>query len=151
MPVMKAQQAVMSRESAIVMDLSDLEREAATIVSRARAEAARLMNEGRAAAERDSQKIRELAHEAGHKAGFAAGMAAGQKQGHDEAVAGAAAQLKDLPARWGQTLELLQQHMPTHVADTRTDVVKLALKIAARVTHQEALKNRQVAVAVVEE
>jgi flagellar assembly protein FliH len=151
MPVMKAQHSHLARESAIVMDLSDLEREAAQILARARAEAARLMTDGRAAAERESQKIRDAARAAGHKEGLDAGLAQGKKQGHDEALAAVAAQLKDLAARWSQTLELLHQHMPTHIAETRTDVIKLALKIAERVTHQEALRNRQVAPAVVEE
>ena len=41
--------------------------------------------------------------------------------------------------------------MPVHVAEARTDLIKLALAIAARVTRQEALKNRQVAAAVVED
>jgi flagellar biosynthesis/type III secretory pathway protein FliH len=39
--------------------------------------------------------------------------------------------------------------MPAHAADARTDLVRLALAIAARVTHQEALKNKHVAEAVV--
>jgi flagellar assembly protein FliH len=151
MPVMKAQQSPSMRETAIVMDLSDLEREARQIVAGARAEATRLMTDGRAAAEREAQKIRETARAAGQKEGFDAGLAQGKKQGHDEAVAAVSAQLKDLTARWSQTLELLQQHMPTHIADAKTDVVKLALKIAQRVTHQEALRNRNVAAAVVEE
>ncbi len=151
MPVMKAQHSHPTRESAIVMDLSDLEREAAQIVNRARAEAARLMTEGRVAAERESQKIRDTARAAGLKEGTDAGLAQGKKQGHDEALAAVTAQLKDLAARWSQTLEVLHQHMPTQIADTRTDVIKLALKIAERVTHQEALRNRAVAPAVVEE
>jgi flagellar assembly protein FliH len=151
MPIMKARESHQQRESAIVMDLSDLEREAAQIVARARAEAQRLVTEGRAAAEREAHAIRQAARDEGHKQGLDAGLSQGRKQGHDEAVAAVSAQLKDLAARWSQTLELLQQHMPTHVADTRTDVVKLALKIAERVAHQEAVRNRQVAVAVVEE
>jgi len=151
MPVMKAQQQQRTRESAIVMDLSDLEREGAGIVDRARAQAARLMAEGKSAAQRETLGIREQARQAGHREGLEAGLAEGRKQGHDEALAAAAAQLKDLAARWSQTLEVLHQHMPEHVADARTDLVKLALAIARRVTHQEALRNRQVTAAVVEE
>ena len=41
--------------------------------------------------------------------------------------------------------------MPAHLADARTDLVRLALHIATRITHQEALLHRQVAPAVVEE
>ena len=151
MPVMKAQQYCPGRESAIVMDLSDLEREAGQIVAHARAEAVRLMTEGRAAAERESHRIREAARDAGFKEGLEAGKVQGKQEGHDEAVAAVTVQLKDLTARWSQSLELLHQHMPTHIADTRTDIVKLALKIAERNTHQTALLNRQIAPAILEE
>ncbi|HEY4329425.1 MAG TPA: FliH/SctL family protein [Phycisphaerae bacterium] len=150
---MKAQQggAQRVRESAIVMDLSDLEQEAAKIVATARAEAARLMAEGRTQAEREKQRIREDAREAGHKEGLEAGLMQGRQQGHDESLAAVSSQLKDVSARWSQTLELLQQHMPAHIADSRTDLVRLAVAIAGRVTRAEALRNRQVAPAIVEE
>ncbi len=151
MPVMKAQHKSRVRDSAIVMDLSDLEHEAAEIVARARDQAARLLADGRAAAERETLRIREQARQAGQQEGLEAGLAQGRQQGRDEALAAAAAQLADLTARWSQTLELLRQHMPEHVADAREDLVKLALAIARRVTHQEALQNRQVAAAIVEE
>ena len=151
MPVMKAAQKSGARDSAIVMDLSDLEREAAHIVQHARQEAARLVAEGRASAERETLRIREQARQAGQKEGLEFGLAQWRQQGHDEALAASAAQLKDLTARWSKTLDLLQQHMPEHVADAREDLVRLALAIARRVTHLEALRNRQVAKAVVEE
>jgi flagellar assembly protein FliH len=151
MPVMKAEQRPRLRESAIVMDLSDLEREGAGIVARARTDAARVLADGKSAAQRETLHIREQARQAGHQEGLEAGLAEGRRQGREEALAATAAQLKDLAARWAQTLELLHQHMPEHVADARTDLVKLALAIARRVTHQEALHNRQVAAAVVEE
>lgn len=151
MPVLKAQATQRVRESAIVMDLSDLEREAARLVSQAQAEAARIVSEAKSAAEREQLKIREQARQAGHREGMAAGLQEGKKQGHDEAVAAVGAQLKELTARWSQTLELLHQHMPVHLGDVKTDLLKLALAIAARVTHAEALRNREVAPAVAAE
>ncbi len=151
MPVMKAQSPRRIRESPIVMDLADLEHCAAEIVSRARQEAERIVAGAKAAAQRETLQIREQARQAGHQEGLQAGLAEGRQQGHDEALAGVAAQLKDLVARWTQTLDLLQQHMPEHVADARMDLVQLALTIARRVARQEALRNRQVAAAVVED
>ncbi len=133
------------------MDLSDLEREAARIVARAQGEAARIIADATAAAEHDTLKIREQAKAAGHKEGLEAGLKQGQKQGHDEAAAAVGAQLKELTARWSQALELLHQNMPVHLADVKTDLLKLSLAIAARVTHAEALRNRQVAPAVAAE
>ena len=151
MPVMKAQPKSRLADSAIVMDLSDMEHEGAVLIDRARREAARLLADGAAAAQRQTVAIREQARQAGHQEGLQAGLAEGRQQGHDEALAAVAAQLKDLSARWSQTLDLLRQHMPEHVADARQDLVRLALAIALRVTRQEALRNRQVAAAVVED
>src|SRR3954467_3790419 len=104
MPVMKAQQVQHIRQSAIVMDLSDLEHEAAEIVSRAKAEAVRVLAEGRAQAQREVAGIREAARQAGHGEGLAAGLQEGRQQGKAEAVAAAEAQLKELTSRWSQTL-----------------------------------------------
>lgn len=148
---MKAQLNQRVRESAIVMDLSDLEREAASIVAQAKMEVSRIMSDGREAAQRETLRIREDARQIGYQEGLEAGLRDGQKQGHDEALSAVTTQLKELAARWSQTLEILHQHMPAHVADARTDLVRLAVAIARRVTHQEALRNREVAPPVVEE
>ena len=78
----------------------------------------------------ESVRIREDARLAGQREGFAAGQIDGRKQGHDEAVAAAGKQLSELASRWSKTLELLHQHMPAHVADAKTDLVRLSLAIA---------------------
>jgi flagellar assembly protein FliH len=149
MPLLKASTAQQTRQSCIVMDLSDLEHEATQIVSKARAEADRILADARQSAGREATQIREEARAAGHAEGLQAGLAEGQKTGHDAALANTTPILNDLTARWSQALEILHQHMPAHAADARTDLVRLALAIAARVTHQEALKNKHVAESVV--
>ena len=151
MPIMKPQTPPRTRESPIVMDLADLEHCAVEIISHARQDAARILADAKSAAQRETLHIREQARQAGHQEGLQTGLAEGRKQGHDEALAAATAQLKDLTSRWSQTLDLLHQHMPEHVADARMDLVQLALAIARRVTRQEALRNRQVAANLVEE
>jgi flagellar assembly protein FliH len=128
MPLMKAKSTPRMRETSIVMDLSDLEHEASQLIARARNEATRIINEAKAIAERDALKIRE-----------------------DARIKQYAQALLELTTRWSQTLDLLHQSMPTHAADAKTDLVRLALAIADRVTHQHALLNRQVAQATVEE
>ena len=152
MPLLKAQRTPDKlRESAIVMDLSDLEREAAGMLQRARAQADKLLADARADAQRETVRIREEARLAGQEEGRQQGLAEGRHQGHDEALAQAQARLADLASRWSQTLDLLQQHMPVHVADARTDLIRLALGIASRVTRQEAIKNRGIAPVLAEE
>jgi flagellar biosynthesis/type III secretory pathway protein FliH len=78
-------------------------------------------------------------------------MAKGLKQGHDEALAAVSQRLAELLDRWSKTLDILQQNMPAHVADARSDMVKLSLAIAEKVTHQTALRDRAVAQATMED
>jgi flagellar assembly protein FliH len=148
---MKAQQVARSSHSAIVMDLGDVEREAARTVSRARAEAEQIVSQARVQATAEAARLREEGRLAGHAEGFAAGQEEGRKQGHDEAVAQTAALVQELVGRWNQTLEALQQNMAPHHADARADLVRLALAVAGRVTHAEGLRNRKVAEATVAE
>jgi len=151
MPVMKAQAGSQVIASAIVMDLSDLEYEAATMIARARADAARMTNEAKTTAERVGQGIREQAREVGHQEGFETGRQEGIKVGHDQAVAQVTQQLAALTDRWSKTLDILHQNMPAHIADAKTDLVRLALAIAQRVTGQEVLKDRKVAKKTIED
>jgi len=141
MPVMKSHLSSAARQSAIVMDLSDLESQAARILTDAKAQGQDVLKHACAQATQQSDSIREAARQAGHAEGYAAGLAEGQKQGHDAAFAQAQAALADLTARWSQTLDIFQQNLPTHLADARLDLVRLAVAIATRVTRQEALRN----------
>ncbi|MCL2647875.1 MAG: FliH/SctL family protein [Phycisphaerales bacterium] len=151
MPIMKAQSGSQVTASAIVMDLSDLEYEAASIMARAKADAARLVSDTKTAAERMSLEIREQARQAGHREGFDAGQQEGIKAGHDQAILQTSQQLTALADRWSKTLDLLHQNMPAHIADAKTDLVRLALSIAQRITGQEALRDRKVAEKTIED
>jgi len=144
MPVVKALHASAMRQSAIVMDLSDLERQAADLVANARKQAADIVAQARAEAQAQTAAIKEEARQAGHVEGHQAGFQEGHQAGHDEALVQTKQGLQDLVARWSNTLGQLQNNMPTHMADARIDLVRLSLAIAIRITHQEALENKAV-------
>jgi flagellar assembly protein FliH len=148
---MKAQDAQRTRQSAVVMVLCDLEREAGRIISRAHEQAHQIVADAVKAAGSESAKLREAGRLAGHAEGYEDGMAKGLKQGHDEALAAVSQKLADLLDRWSKTLDILQQNMPAHVADARSDMVKLSLTIAEKVTHQTALRDRTVAQATLDD
>ncbi len=151
MPLVKAHYAAQTHRSAIAMDLADIEQEASQIIASAHAEAARILAEAHSNAAREGLQIRANAKSEGYAEGLAQGAADGQKSGHEQALATHSQVLKDLTTRWSQTLDILHQHMPAHVADAKTDLVRLALTIAAKITHQEALQNRNVAQATIED
>ena len=145
MPLVKAKQAQAHHQSAIVMDLSDLERQAERIIGDARARGQQIVDDAHKIAAEEAKRIKEEARKGGHAEGFAAGESLGHQAGHDEAVKNVARALADLTGRWAQLLEIIEQNLPTHMADAKVDLIRLALAIAAKVTRQEPVKNRKVA------
>ena len=142
MPLVKAHhQSLPARQSAIVMDLADLEQQASKMIELAQRQAQEILAAARAEAEREGVELREQARQTGQREGYEAGFQAGQAKGHEEAVAQAGEGFAALVARWSATLEKLEANLPMHLADVRVDLVKLALAIAAKVTRQEALRN----------
>ncbi|MEI8195926.1 MAG: FliH/SctL family protein [Phycisphaerae bacterium] len=152
MPLVKAHhQSLPARQSGIVMDLADLEQQAAQMLEKAQRQAQEILAAARADAQREGQEIRDQARKTGHQEGYEAGFQEGQAKGHDVAVTQAGEGFNALVARWSATLEKLQANLPMHLADVRVDLVKLALAIAAKVTRQEALRNSAVMQANVQE
>jgi len=151
MPLLKAHKSNSDANSPLVMNLASLENEGERIIARARAEADRILAEARARAEAEAKVVRDQSREAGFAEGHAQGLQEGQKQGHDEALAMVSQTLQDLAARWSRTIDNLEVQMPTHAADAKIDLVKLALAIAGKVTHQTALVEKAVVTATVEE
>jgi len=150
MPVVKARQTHHLQTSAIVMDLADLEIQARTLIAHAQSQAAAILQSARDQATAEATAIREEARRAGHEAGVQTGLPEGLEKGRQEALAQHAPAVAQLLACWQQTLGVFQENLPAHLADARTDLVRLALAIAAIVTRQEALRNPGVVQANVE-
>src|SRR5689334_8883855 len=100
MPVVKARETNRLQNSAIVMDLRDLESQAAEILTVARAQAAQIIQAGKTQAESEAKKIRDIARQAGHAEGLETGLKEGREKGHDEALAATKTTLADLTTRW---------------------------------------------------
>lgn len=145
MPVVKAQQLEQRvRQSAIVMDLADMEHEGTRIITEARKQAEAIVAKAREEAIRDGERLREEARAAGHAEGLAKGMEEGRQAGHDEAVVQVKQGLEALIGRWDGALEAFEQGLPTHLADVKMDLVQLAVAIAAKVAKTEGLRNKGV-------
>jgi flagellar assembly protein FliH len=144
MPVVKAQQTHHLQNTAIAMDLGDLEEHARNIIKKAQAQAGTIIQNAREQSTADAQVAREESRRAGHEEGYKAGLEQGMAAGREQASAQHKPALEQLVARWQQTLTVLQQNLPSHLADARTDLVRLALEIAGVVTRQEAVRNANV-------
>lgn len=136
---------------AIVLDMGDIDRQAAHVREAAGAEAHRILEEARAAAE----KIRAEASKEAAKAGKAEGRAEGIKQGRAEgkkaAEAEHAARLKELDAAWTSALNEFVERREAMLDGARGDVVRLALAIAERVTRRAIAADARVAERTLEE
>lgn len=119
---------------AIVLDLGDLQRQGAMLVSQARAQAEAIVAEARA--ERDS--IIAGAAEKGHADGFVAGRSAGHQAGLEAGRAAALTEFKDklskLDAAWVAAAESFNASREDLLRSAQRDVLRVAVRIAERVT-----------------
>lgn len=144
MPVMKAKDFARAQQSAIVLDMADIEKQAANLLAQASARADQILREARTKANQEGEAIKQTAMEQGRQDGYQAGLAEGMKAGHDEAVTQNAAALQELTKRWNEYLDLLQANIPTHLADMKQDLIRLSITIATRVIKQEGRLNPKV-------
>lgn len=131
---------------AVVLDLGDLVRQGDQIRARARAEAERIVAEARA----ERERLLAGAAEEGRREGLAKGLEEGRKNGEEagkrEALAAAADRLKALEERWGAALAGFESQRDEMLLEARTDVLRLALLAAEKVT-KRAIEMRPEAAA----
>lgn len=151
MPVVKAKDFARQQGSAIVLDMADIEKQAANLLAQASARADQILREARTKANQEGEELKRLAMEQGKQDGYQAGLAEGIKAGHDEAVMQTAAALQELTKRWNEYLDLLQANIPTHLADIKQDLIRLSIAIATRVIKHEGRLNPAVTEANVAE
>lgn len=135
---------------AIVLDLGDLQRQGEVLIQSARNRAAEIIRQ--AEAERD--RLLSGAAEKGHAEGFARGIeegrARGQEEGRAAAAEAAAAQLQAIRDGWDAALAAFVADRERMLAQAREDVLRLALRIAEKVTKRKIATDSSVAVAQVE-
>lgn len=148
---MKAKDYARVLESPIVLNMADIEKQASQLLTQASTKAEQILAEARARAQKEGEQLRQQAAEKGKAEGYQAGMAEGMKAGHDEALRQNSEKLADLTKRWNEYLDLLMQNIPTHLADIKQDLIRLAIAVATRVIKHEGKNNPNVAEANVAE
>jgi flagellar biosynthesis/type III secretory pathway protein FliH len=135
---------------AIVLDLGDLQRQGAMLVTQARAQAEAIIAEARA----ERQRILAGAAEQGHAEGLAAGHAAGHQAGFEAGRAAALAEFKDqlakLDAAWSAAAESFNNSREHLLRSAQRDVLRVAVRIAERVTKRVIRIDPAVAAAQLE-
>ncbi|MBC24546.1 MAG: hypothetical protein CMJ32_11630 [Phycisphaerae bacterium] len=134
MPLMKKTQSEPVQAGAVVLDLGDLREQAEAILQEARLQAEGIIGDARAKAD----AIISEAHPTGHEQGRRDGYEAGFNQGREDALKSVADQarqeLQSLQDSWKAQLELFAADRERMSERAETDLIELALKIAAAVT-----------------
>jgi len=130
--LIKAGQFAGAGKGLYTLDLRDISEKAEAIVSRARAEADRLV----ADAHRQIETMREQVRAEAHQAGYEAGLAGGRKAGHEAALEAARARFaeeqNDLTGLLSKLVGSLRDRREQLYAEARRDVIVLAIAIASR-------------------
>lgn len=136
MPVLKRQNADQFARDAVVLNLADIAQQGEAILSAARQEAERIVAAAKAERERLIGDATQVGHAAGHTAGIAEGREAGKAAGETAARAEHAEALRALQAAWSAALEEFLVQREHLLVTCKTDVLKLALSIAERITYR---------------
>ncbi len=150
MAVIKRSSADDLTRDAIVLDLGDLQRQAAAMLASARAEAERIANDARDERRRIMEGAAEAGREQGYQAGLEAGTRAGIDQGRQAALVEHAAKLAAIEHAWEESLSTFESQRRDLLLSAQTDLLRLAVAIAERVTHTVVRADPGVAAAQVE-
>lgn len=136
--IIKAGDARIASRGMLGLDLRDIASQAESIVVAARAEAERIVAEGR----RQAEALREQSSKSGYTAGHELGLAEGRREGEQTALLAAKARLESeqasLVASLTQLLNDFRDRREAFLIAARRDVVVLAVIIAKRITEKLA-------------
>ena len=127
--------------------MADIERQAKTILLRARQQADQLLAAAQSEAETLKQQAIAEGRAEGHRQGLAQGTEQGRKAGHDQALAEHRAQLQQAIQSLNAAMTSIQQHRGELESQALAEVVELALAVARRVTKRQALVDPEVLIA----
>ena len=131
--IITRQQVEEATQQAVALNLRDLEQTARQAVEQARAKAREILTEALATA----REMGQVATARGEKAGYDAGYAGGQEAGLAEALEKETQRLREATGSVRETLVEVLREIETHrndlLAESRQDLVLLAVAIAERI------------------
>ena len=132
MPVVKHTLTAPLARGAHVLELADMKAEGEQMLADADAESERVLDAAMRAAETMAADADERGFAEGHARGLTEGRAAGQDEGREHALKETGEELQALTTRWNAALDAWEQDRATMLADTRDDLVRLAIALAER-------------------
>jgi len=144
MAIVKATNSTRLLRDAIVLDMSDLGRQAERLMTAAREEAARVLREAR----READELIAGAEAQGFTQGLQQGAAEGEAKGFDVGRALAVEQFTErlgrLSQRWEEAIASWNAERQRMLSEAREDVIRLALELGKKVVHRLAVGDPSV-------
>jgi flagellar assembly protein FliH len=134
MALLRQANATTAARDAVPLNLADVEREAEAIRQKARDDAAEIIKDARRQREQLTADAEQIGHEEGHQKGHAEGLEKGHAEGLQQGREEAAADLNALAKRWTDALAEIDARRTQLEEHARTDLLRLALDIAERIT-----------------
>lgn len=155
MPLIRNQNARSATSHAVALNMVDVRAEAESLIAAARVEVEALHASARLEIESERQRILEESRALGFTEGQEAGRASGLESGHAEAltqtVGPYAEIIEKLVPAWIEQFEKFGTERERLFEETRRDVLRFAVDIAARVVHRVVEFDGSVCIAQVHE
>ncbi len=136
MPVIKNHLAGSFVKDAIVLDMSDLRRQADQLMGAAKAKAQALIDDAQVQAKEIIRTSEADAKARGHEQGMAQGLDAGRKAGHAEALAKSQAQFQKLQQGWLGAAQAWDEQRVEMDRQARQVILQMSLLFAEKVVQR---------------
>ena len=136
MPILKEAQSRPVTKDAIVLDLGDLSRQGVRLREAAEAKARQVLADARAEAQRLVADAEQVGFVEGHAKGLEAGRAEGLEAGRAEALAAGQQAVQQATGAFLSVAQQWEQARQELDRDAHAAVLRLAMKLARKVTHR---------------
>lgn len=123
-------------KDAIVLDFSDLRRQADVLMNKSKAEANKLLTTARTEATKLVNEASDKGYKEGFEAGKEEGNALGRKEGHTQALKEMSEQFKVLLTEWTATSQAWEDSRGQMLLEAREDVLAFAIALAEKLVYR---------------
>jgi len=137
MALIKRDNAKEAAKDAVVLDLSDLGRQAERLKEEAQAKADQIVQEAEQRARELVEGADQRGYDQGYQRGYDAGFETGKEQGRAEALQQQAEQLQQLQQVWTEALQQWEGDSARLQREAQQQVLQLARRLAEKVLHRQ--------------
>jgi len=150
MAVIKRAQANTAAQSAVVLDLGDIARNAEILRQRAQAQADKIILDAEAKREELIDSGYEQGERNGYAVGYREGFAKGEEEGRQRSTIDAREELEKIEESWVTALDDFADKRHHLLVEGKENVLRLALAIAERIIHRQITVDDRVVLSQVE-